>query len=93
MTWLVLDMDEGLLRKEPSRGAAVLWASNHLGGNVYGRHAYGPGVYEYWIGMARDDCDTVSIVRSDKAVDQGWQAALDAGAKFPYPDDPLLERR
>lgn len=39
MDWLVLDMDDGLLRREPTRKAALSWWMTHNGTDLVPRRA------------------------------------------------------
>lgn len=87
MTWLVLDMDEGLLRACNTRKEAVTWARGFTGGEVLERHNYGPGVYEYRIGYrGEDDATSLFIERRDKAILGGWD--VNKTPAYPYPNHP-----
>ena len=87
--WLVLDMDEGVLRREPTRRAAVDWIIARDGGNVLRRHCSGPGAYEYTIGYAGDDgTSNYFVERLDAAVRAGWDHCFTVPDKHPYPDRP-----
>ncbi|MTD57173.1 hypothetical protein [Amycolatopsis pithecellobii] len=62
--WYVCDMDDGVLRKEPTRAAAVAWLIKHAcAARVINRYCYGPGSYDYHVGHAHDDFTDASIVR------------------------------
>lgn len=81
--WLVLDMDDGLLRREPTRAAALDWWMKHNGTTrVVRRYSYGSGAYEYVTavhGDADDTCGGVFIETEAAAARGGWdtmQAAL-----------------
>ncbi|MFC9973518.1 hypothetical protein ACFVH6_21750 [Spirillospora sp. NPDC127200] len=86
--WLVCDMDDGVLRREPTRAAARAWWLSHEGAaRVIARHRYMPGSYEYIVGQNVEDCASAFIVRSDVAHLGGWdphQAPL-----YPHADDPF----
>lgn len=87
--WLVLDMDEGVLRREPTRRAAVDWMTSHAGGSVLSRHRYGPGAYEYTIGdRGEDRVSNYFVERLDAAVRAGWDHCFTVPDKYPYPDRP-----
>lgn len=67
MKWFAADMDDGVLYVGRTRTEVVEWCRSHIGvgGKVLERHTYRPGMYDYWIGTDKDDCDTVSVVRED----------------------------
>lgn len=83
-------MDEGLLRREPTRKAAVDWCCLHLGGQVLGRHQFGPGAYSYLFGLRGESSNYLSVEREDAARVQGWD--VDSVALYPYPDNPYQQR-
>jgi hypothetical protein len=84
--WLVCDMDDGLLRREPTRKKAVDWFKSHSdAAKVTERHAYGPGSYEYRVGEP-DDGASVFIVREDRAAAGMWD--LTQAPLYPLADDP-----
>lgn len=88
--WMILDMDEGVIRREPTRRAAVAWIIGHHGGRVLQRYSYGPGgSYEYLIGCSGED-NVVSyfVERADAAVRAGWDWLFDVPDLYPYPDRP-----
>jgi hypothetical protein len=81
--WLVLDMDEGLLRREASRADAVTWMTELTGGRVLSRDQYRPGRYGYRIGLP--DADRVEfwfVERADDARDSGEGA--DQAPLYPH---------
>ncbi len=87
--YLVLDMDQGLLRREPTRRAALAWLMNHaMADHVYARHTYGPGAYEYTVGLSGEPDDTSSwfIERASVAIRGGWNP--EQPALYPHPDRP-----
>ncbi len=82
--WAAWDMDEGILRIEPTRKAALAWWMNLQGhSKVWARHTYGPGAYEYKTGYAGDGEDT-SGVFIDR-VDNLERAGLDPQQVPLYP--------
>jgi hypothetical protein len=87
-SWLVLDMDDGLLRREPSRTAAVQWYKGLTGSKVIARHSYGPGAYEYICGFGSEDRDSGKFIeREDVAASRGgWD--LSRSPLYPYEDRP-----
>ncbi|WP_232785298.1 hypothetical protein [Mycobacteroides chelonae] len=87
MRWFVCDIDDGILRAENTRKAAVRWLTFQFGGEVLARRCYGPGRFEYTVGLPSDDThDSAFIVRDDRLTVGGWnpnQAPL-----YPLADDP-----
>lgn len=94
MRWFVLDMDEGALRIEASRGDAVRWWKDHqCTDKVVERYTYGPGYYDYVVGNSIDDSADAAIVREDKLGRYGINTPPDEiQPLFPYRDKPH-ERR
>jgi hypothetical protein len=85
--WLVLDMDVGVLRREPTRGAAVAWLLGHMdAAGVISRHAYGPGCYEYQVGRDGAAEGSAFIAREDVARRRSWD--VDAEAVYPWGNRP-----
>jgi hypothetical protein len=82
-------MDDGLLRREPSRAAAVTWATSLTGDRVLERHTYGPGRYEYVIGLPGEDhTECWFIEREDVATaDGGWNVGQEP--LYPNVDQPF----
>jgi hypothetical protein len=90
VSWLVLDMDDKVLRREPTRRAAIAWAERHLCAPVRRGHRSASGAYEYEFGPHGGDMDgSFFIERDDVALDHGWP--VDVPPLFPFPDDPHLE--
>lgn len=89
MRWYVHDMDESVLRIEPTRKAAVEWLKGLSGDKVIWRYTYGPGRYEYMVGTRGEVTGQAFITREDKmrAVD------IEAEPLYPYPDRPFEEGR
>jgi hypothetical protein len=88
MMWLILDMDEGVIRREKSRRAAVAWLINHVGGAVQWRRTYGPGVYEYRVGPHIEDCAMYFVETQENAVRGSWEHWFSVPDLYPYPDRP-----
>lgn len=94
--WLVVDMDQGLLRRERTRRAALRWCMGMGGYNhVISRHRYGPGAYEYRVGFSTTfpgdtDTDTWSIERVPRARRAGF-AGVDGPPLYPYADEPYTQ--
>jgi hypothetical protein len=86
--WLVLDMDEGVIRREPSRRQAVAWILSHIGGKVLRRHSYGPGAYEYSIGANAEACAGCFVERLDVAMANGWGDWFQIPDLYPDPERP-----
>lgn len=91
--WFACDVDDGVLRGEDTRRELVRWLTFHFGGEVLARHRYGPGRYEYTIGLRSEDgSDRAFVVREDRLDAGGWDARQTV--LYPMPDDPhqLVER-
>lgn len=90
--WLVCDMDDGVLRREPTRRKALdWWKSLNEAPRVLGSHRYAEGSYSYTVGhSAEDHAGSVAIVRADVAHYDGWDA--DQQPLYPYDDDRRFER-
>jgi hypothetical protein len=90
MRWYVCDMDEGVLRVELSRRAAVdWWMSDQCASQVIERHTYGPGFYDYLVGYDRDDCASTAIVREDKLTRYGITTPpSEIEPLYPFADRP-----
>lgn len=85
--WYVGSMDEGILRVEGSRAAAVEWGKGLHGPRVIERHCYGPGSYDYVLGYDREDHGGgLGIVREDALVAAGFDP--EQPALYPNADDP-----
>ena len=83
--WLVCDMDDGIVRVEPSRAAAVKWAcSRQLSNRIISRKRTGEGWYDYRIGDSPDDSAEVWIARSDVVHWHGFDPVQEPW--YPYPD-------
>jgi hypothetical protein len=60
-------MDDGVLRVEATRAAAVKWWKDHcLATRVISRYAYSSGYYGYVVGDSAEDGEDAAIVREDK---------------------------
>lgn len=85
-------MDDGVLRIEPTRRAALAWTIEHGGGKVLKRHTYGPGFYDYIVGVPGEDWGaSVAIVRED-CLDWYWgpngPKPEEIRPRYPYADRP-----
>lgn len=90
--WLILAMDEGVLRREPTLIAARAWMTGLFDGIVLSRHSYGPGAYEYTIGYRGEDSASSAFVeRLESAVAGGWDDWLAIPDKYPFPDRPYAQ--
>jgi hypothetical protein len=90
MHWYVCDMDDGVLRSEPTRKAAVSWWRTHQGATrVIKRYTYAPGYYSYTVGCDRDHGSETAIVREDKLRVYGIDAPVgEIKPLYPYADRP-----
>lgn len=88
--WLVLDMDEGVIRREPTRRAAVAWITEHHDAQVVSRRRYRAGDYEYHIGNPGDEESGVCyfVQRLDMAVLDGWDHWFEIPDLYPFPRQP-----
>ena len=88
--WLVLDMDDGLLRREPTRKDALQWWMRLQGETkVLERHTYGPGAYSYITGTSPNDNSGTIFIETEEAARRsgGWNP--DQPALYPIEDDPF----
>lgn len=93
LPWCVLNMDQGLIRREATRAAAVKWCGRQYDGQVLERHCYGPGAYAYTFGYPNgNSSEFLSIEREDVARAQGWGDVLGSVAMYPHVDDPHQQR-
>lgn len=89
--WLILDMDDGVLRREPTRRQAVEWLCGAADGEVLSRYTYGPGEYSYTVGVRGEDgCMSASIERIDIIDRAGWGWALQVPDFYPFRDRPYV---
>jgi hypothetical protein len=85
--WAVADMDDGILRWEPTRRAAVDWLLGfHCTDRVLRRHICGGGSYEYAVGAGWDDHGSGFVARADRLAAHGWDP--EQPALYPIEDDP-----
>ncbi|MEV8344491.1 hypothetical protein [Streptomyces niveus] len=86
--WLVCDMDEGVMRVEPSMRAAVAWAASLACAPVRERRSSSGGdVYDYVFGHPGEDGNTcVFIMRADAAHRHGFDPVQQP--QYPFPDAP-----
>lgn len=93
--WLVLDMDDGLIRREPTRTAAVKWCTDQYGPVL--ERSGRDGAYYYVFGY-RDEMRATSyfIERYDAAVDPnrngGWEKIADSVPMYPHANRPYDRR-
>lgn len=88
LPWLVIDMDEGLLRREASRTAAVEWCRNWYG-PVVERDRYSPGAYGYHFGVRGEErIHFLFIEREDAAKTGAGSNVFNDRPKYPFPDKP-----
>lgn len=91
LPWLIVDMDEGLLRREPTRAAAVKWCRGWHG-PVLERHRYSPGAYSYSFGVRGEERAQFFFIEREDAAKNGAGSHVWRNApKYPYPDRPYDE--
>lgn len=86
--WYVVDMDDGIVRREEAKAACLGWAITNLATSLRilpGKRKVGV-LYEYFIGESRDDCKQVLIARGDAAAQSGFDIAQ--RPLYPYADKP-----
>jgi hypothetical protein len=84
--WYVLDVDDGVLRREPTRRKAVAWLLVFsASARVRRRYRYGSGSYEYTVGNSIIDAQSWFIAREDCMTDAGWDPHQ--VPRFPLVDD------
>lgn len=92
--WFVVEMDRGVIRREPTKAAALAWAVGRaFSTNVLpGRRRQHDGFYEYLVGPDRYECEQIWIARGDAAARQGFE--ITETPLYPYENDPyeLVER-
>lgn len=91
MTWVVAITDDGVLRKEPTRRAALEWAKNLIGGpRVRQRIQYVRGSYEYLLSgnEADEDWHSVFVFRED-LIDVVGVPAEERTPLYPIADQPF----
>lgn len=89
MDWLVLKMDDGVLRRERTRAAAVRWWKRHQGhSRVLRRHKYRAGAYQYVTsGDNPHEASSVFIEREDVAPAGGWDVSQ--RPLYPHATEPF----
>lgn len=96
MKWLVCGMDDGVLRREDTRKAALEWWMSHAGTvQVASRYQYGSGSYGYVTaayGDREDTCGGIYIGTEQGARYAGWD--VEQAALYPWKNKPheRLER-
>ena len=91
MEWLVADMDQGIIRREPSRRAALGWILGAGAGKVLSRHDYpGRPVYDYVVGIPGEEQSASSycLIRADVAHRWGFEWAFELPDQYPFPTKP-----
>lgn len=85
--WLIFDMDEGLLRREPSFRKAVDWCKEQAcGAPVIHRTRLPDGGYEYTLGYPGEGrASTFWLETEESATAGGW---LLAEPLYPHADRP-----
>ncbi|MFF8786725.1 hypothetical protein [Streptomyces sp. NPDC015125] len=84
--WLVCDMDDGVVRVEPSRAEAAAWCRTHCGEDrVRFEHGKGSTAYEYFFGP-RGDETSFFILKADHAHQHGFNPQQ--RPLHPFSDDP-----
>jgi hypothetical protein len=86
--WLVCDMDQGVMRVEPSMRAAVAWARSHACAPVRERRNYpGSECYDYVFRNPGEDSNTCFfIMRADVAHRHDFDPVQEPW--YPYTDEP-----
>ncbi|GAA3251365.1 hypothetical protein [Nonomuraea helvata] len=85
--WYIVNEDDGIVRREPTRAALVRWARFAYEGHVLpGKKRVNDGHYRYAIGADRDDYRLVSVFRRDALKHTAYD--LDQEPLYPYPNDP-----
>lgn len=86
--WFVCDMDDGVLRAEPTRTAAVKWwLQFNCAERVIARHTYAPGYYDYVVSQNDYDPADAAIVRADRMDHYGGDPAQ--VPLYPIRDEPF----
>jgi len=86
--WYIVDMDDGIVRRDPRKAGALHWCEGQAEGRILPgpRKTLSPGFYEYFIGFDIEDCTQFWIARGDAAVRQGFDITQEP--IYPYPDRP-----
>lgn len=86
--WYVVDMDDGIVRRERTKYACLKWAKGMVEGDYVesGRKRMHDGFYEYLLGFSREDRTCFWIARGDAAQSSSFN--LDQEPLYPYPDYP-----
>ncbi|MFF4777648.1 hypothetical protein ACFY05_32955 [Microtetraspora fusca] len=86
--WYVVNMDDGVIRAEPTKENALRWVANHWGvGAVQpGQHRLHDGFYEYYVGTSASDRRQVWIVLGVVLALHGWD--INETPLYPHPDRP-----
>jgi hypothetical protein len=85
--WLVADMDQGVLRVEPTRAAALEWFKRKHGcDRVAERKQYGRHDYTYRLKTSGEYATSADIVRADRFHRHGRDPLQQP--LYPFPDAP-----
>lgn len=88
-SWLIADVDEGILRREASLKAARAWVRRYGEGQMRLNYAYSSGLaYDYTVTSPDETGWKVTILRADQAGAYGFEWAFELPDQFPYPTDP-----
>ena len=91
MEWLVADIDQGIIRREPSRRAALGWILGYGAGQVLSRHDYsGRPIYDYIVGIPGEEesASSYCLLRADVAHRWGFEWAFELPDQYPFPAQP-----
>jgi len=91
--WMILDWQEGLVRIEPTRRAAVAWCTGYAGHQVESRDKFRDGAYRYVFGYGDgSDSGFSQFIEREDIAHRDWSEALAKGPKYPYADRPYVQR-
>lgn len=91
MDWIIADMDQGIIRRESSRRAALGWILGYGAGQVLSRHDYpGRPIYDYVIGNPGEEetASSYCLLRVDVAHRWGFDWAFELPDQYPFPTQP-----
>lgn len=87
--WYVVDMDDGIVRREKTKKACLEWAIREFAVSeriLPGNKRMGDGFYEYFVGEDREDCTQIWIAQGVAAARGGFD--LDQRPLYPHADQP-----